>query len=57
MDTLAKYQISTIKGVIIKKGELISGKNTIDIENLIEGLYFIKVHNSYSETTQKLIIN
>ena len=41
----SRYSIYNLNGVLIKKGEIYSGKNKIDLKTINKGLYLIKVNN------------
>lgn len=53
-----QYQILDKSGIFVKKGELLSKLNQIDISNLKNGLYFLKIYNNQKKEieTKKLII-
>lgn len=48
----SRYSIYNLNGVLIKKGEIYSGENKIDLKTLNKGLYLIKVNNE----TEKFIL-
>ncbi len=54
--TSASYSIFNINGQSLKKGQLSIGKNTINIDNLSNGLYFLNIITKEgSSISQKLI--
>ena len=48
----SRYSIYNLNGVLIKKGEIYSGENKIDLKTINKGLYLIKVNNE----TEKFIL-
>ena len=48
----SRYSIYNQNGVLIKKGEIYSGENKIDLKTINKGLYLIKVNNE----TEKFIL-
>ena len=48
----SRYSIYNLNGVLIKKGEIYSGENKIDLKTLNKGLYLIRVNNE----TEKFIL-
>ena len=41
----SRYSIYNLNGVLIKKGEIYSGENKIDLKTINKGLYFIQIGN------------
>jgi hypothetical protein len=48
------YQIVSMNGIIVQTGRAIS--NTIDVSNLRDGLYFVKIHFENGQNYQQKII-
>jgi len=40
-----RYSIYNLNGVLIKKGEIYSGENKIDLKTINKGIYYLKVNN------------
>jgi hypothetical protein len=51
-----KYQLTNIKGQILKQGDLKFGRNNLNFKTLSKGIYFIKVKNKNTFKTRKVII-
>lgn len=51
------FEIYTIQGELIKKLNLRANANQVDVSDLSNGVYFIKVCNLYYSTWHKIIIN
>ena len=50
------YKLLNTNGQIVKQGNLISGKNELNITNLSTGMYFITIRNSNTFQQKKLIL-
>ncbi|MGB0850570.1 MAG: T9SS type A sorting domain-containing protein, partial [Bacteroidia bacterium] len=53
----AKYQLINTQGAIKKEGTLHNWINFLDIKELREGVYFLKVRYKLKQTTLKLLVN
>lgn len=47
------YQVVDMTGKIVKSGSLVNGYNTINLENLSTGIYFIKANNASTVKVMK----
>jgi len=56
IDRNATYKIYNINGQLLSKGNVVQGNNTLDITNLNQGVYFIKLSDGEAEITRKLMI-
>lgn len=53
----ASYTLVSVNGQLIKKGNLETGENTINVSNISNGLYFIQVKTAQGISTKKIIKN
>lgn len=51
----ATYELITINGQVIQKGNLVNGKNVVDMSSLTKGLYFLSVKTAAGTATKKVI--
>jgi len=56
IDRNSVYSIYTINGRLLKQGKLLQGINTLDIKNLSQGVYFIRLTDKNTEINRKLMI-
>lgn len=58
ISTNSSYQIHTMEGVLVRKGEILRGYNTIDTSNsnLIKGVYIITIYAKESKLTKVKLI-
>jgi len=56
IDVMSNYSIYSFNGQLLNSGKLQQGKNTLDVSELNQGIYFIKIHSNSFKTVQKLII-
>jgi len=52
---IAKYQIISVRGKILQSGELSVGENRIELTDMSDGLYFVKLSSENGNSTKKLI--
>ena len=57
LTTDATYQLITINGQVIQKGNLVNGKNPVDMSSLSKGLYFLSVKPHAGTATKKVMKN
>lgn len=55
--TEATYELITINGQVIQKGNLVNGKNAVDMSSLTKGLYFLSVKTDAGTATKKVMKN
>lgn len=51
----AHYSLITVSGQMVKKGQLQSGENTLNISDFSNGLYFLQVKTKEGISTKKII--
>lgn len=56
-DKNGTLQLTTLSGRILKYHDLVEGLNSINVEDLRNGIYMIKTKTENYEKTEKLIIH
>ncbi|GAA4270060.1 T9SS type A sorting domain-containing protein [Hyunsoonleella aestuarii] len=55
LTTGANYSLINPLGKVVSKGELIAGENQINVTNLTNGIYFLKVKSVLGDLTKKVL--
>ena len=55
--SIRKIEIYSLKGVKVKEEVVSNTSSTIDVSNLSEGIYLVKVYTPSGVATKKLVIN
>jgi hypothetical protein len=55
LDFDANYSIIDPLGKVISSGHLIAGENQINVTNLTNGIYFLKVKSILGDLTRKVL--
>ena len=53
----ANYRLFNIKGQVLKKGILISGKSKINLSSFVKGIYLLNIKTNKGSFTKKLVKN
>ena len=51
----ADYRLFNIKGQVLKKGVLVSGKSKIDISSFVKGIYLLNIKTNKGSFTKKVV--
>ena len=51
----ADYRLFNIKGQVLKKGVLVSGKNKINISSFVKGIYLLNIKTNKGSFTKKVV--
>jgi len=54
---LVEMEIFDLTGKIVREAKILNGLTTIDVEDLDNGIYFVKLNNGHTSSAHRIIIN